>query len=156
MARLTYERFHWGQRGRRGSERALVAHWRAGDRLSLIGPMQGIVYRTEKGGDDEPVDYDHDFSRPLPKLYRHEASGRLVIAGGRYRVEERGIIDNAAPDDAAAAPDPGSRLVLLGDLVEVRIEGRGTLRPKGTPRPRLCYHGRTGLLVVAGGKPRAM
>ena len=153
---MTYERFHWGQKGRRGAERAEIAHWRAGDALTLIGQMIGIVYRTEKGSDDEPVDYDHDFSKPYPKLYRHEASGRLVIAGGKYRVEERGIIDNGTPDNAAAAPDPHARVVLLGDLVEVRIAGRGTLRPKGTPRPRLCYHGRTGLLVVAGGKPRAL
>jgi hypothetical protein len=57
--------------------------------LVELGRLVSLVYLTEKGGDDGPTEYEHDFSSPLPVLAFH--SGGLVICGGRYRVGVRGI-----------------------------------------------------------------
>jgi hypothetical protein len=50
-----------------------------------------VVYRTKKGGDQVLTDYEHEFSHPRPRLAYNESG--LIIAGGKYRVEERGIVD---------------------------------------------------------------
>ena len=84
-----YRRDHWGQPGPRGV-RAIVA---ADPRILSIelGALVAVVYRTKKGEDRSLTDYEHHFSRPLPILsYNHTG---LVIAGGKYHVTERGIID---------------------------------------------------------------
>lgn len=157
---LSYRALHWGKKGERPAERLTVASPRAGDPLERVGELQGVVYRTEKGLDAEPVDYDHDFARPFPLLLRTR-EGLYVIAGGRYRVEARGIVDNAARADRAFARlGPRARLVLLGDLVECRIvrpcADRAETCHVKRPWPRLCYHAATGLLVLAGGRPGAI
>lgn len=157
---LSYRALHWGRGGERTDERLPVATPRAGDRLELVGNLAAVVYRTEKGLDGAPVDYDHDFAKPWPRLLR-DAHGRYVIAGGRYRVESRGIVDNAArADDAFARLGPRARLVLLGDLVEIRVNYAGRRSVEvchvKRPFPRLAYHGATGLLVLAGGRAFAL
>ena len=150
---LSYRAFHWGRKGSRRDERLAVAVVKRGDELRLLGELAAVVYETEKGIDGAPTQYEHKFARPLPRLYEHGPSGRLVIAGGRYRIEARGIVDNAARGDTAAPRvGPRARLVLLGDLVAVTLAHNGIERALPRPRPRLAYHGQTGLLVVAGGK----
>jgi len=153
MGRLGYRALHWGRAGERPDERLSAASPEKGEALALVGELQGVVYRTQKGLDGDLVDYDHDFGRPYPRLLRN-AAGRYVIVGGRYRVEARGIVDNAARGDSAFARlGPRARLVLLGDLVEVRLGASAKTRHAHRPFPRLCYHPATGLLVLAGGRP---
>jgi len=55
--------------------------------------VRTIVYRTRKGLDAAPVEYEHEFSKPLPIAIVAPKSGRLVLSGGGYHVEERGIVN---------------------------------------------------------------
>jgi hypothetical protein len=50
-----------------------------------------VVYRTKKGADQVQTDYEHEFAHPRPRLAYNESG--LIIAGGKYRVETRGIVD---------------------------------------------------------------
>jgi hypothetical protein len=90
LARAEYEAKHWGSRGGRGPERLRVADGKGN--LVLLGDLIQVVYRTRKA-DDEPegVDYEHEFKRPHPRL-AYDSHGLLVIAGGTYRISDRGII----------------------------------------------------------------
>jgi hypothetical protein len=90
-ARAEYVKTHWGQDGTRGAERLKVATLAEGASLVLLGDLVSVVYRTRKGLDQDAVDYEHHFATPRPRLAYSE-SGLLVIAGGRYRIDERGII----------------------------------------------------------------
>lgn len=87
-----YERMHWGRRGE-WDVRDLVA----GDPtrpLVALGELVSVTYRTEKGSDRGPTDYEHAFSeRRLPILAFEPRTQLLVIAGGIYRVHARGIVD---------------------------------------------------------------
>jgi hypothetical protein len=84
-----YKRDHWGQPGPRGVRAYAAADPRL---LSIeLGELVAVVYRTRKGGDRELTDYSHEFSRPRPVLSYNRTG--LVIAGGKYHVEERGIVD---------------------------------------------------------------
>ena len=56
-----------------------------------LGELVSITYRTKKGDDVELTDYEHEFRGPRPRLAYNESG--LIIAGGRYRVEPRGIVD---------------------------------------------------------------
>jgi hypothetical protein len=87
-ARARYRITHWGEAGPRPyrdllcpdpSARPLV------ERVELVS----LVYLTTKGGDGEPTEYEHEFSRARPVLAFHQ--GGLVICGGGYRVGIRGI-----------------------------------------------------------------
>jgi hypothetical protein len=84
-----YRRDHWGQSGPHRVRALRAADPRI---LSIeLGELVAVVYRTKKGEDTRLTDYEHHFSRPLPVLsYNHTG---LVIAGGKYHVTERGIID---------------------------------------------------------------
>lgn len=55
--------------------------------------VKAIVYRTRKGLDVDPVEYEHAFATPLPIAIVSPKSGRLVLVGGGYHVEERGIVN---------------------------------------------------------------
>lgn len=87
-----YRKTHWGKRPREvvtlhaadpGAEMALPA----------LGELHSICYETRKGKDRRPVLYEHEFeaTRPL-LLYSPAQRGKLIIAGGSYKVDERGII----------------------------------------------------------------
>jgi len=84
-----YKRDHRGQDGPRG-----VRGFRAADPRILsieLGDLIAVIYRTKKGEDTRLTDYEHHFARPFPVLsYNHTG---LIIAGGKYHVTERGIID---------------------------------------------------------------
>jgi hypothetical protein len=97
-ASAEYKRTHWGDIGT-GKHVVGVATRIAS--LAELGPVRNIVYTTRKGGDPagELVDYDHTFGRDRPILFEHSCHepkcperGQLVIAGGGYRVTERGIV----------------------------------------------------------------
>jgi hypothetical protein len=84
-----YRRDHWGQPGPHGVRGLSAADPRI---LSIeLGELVAVVYRTKKGEDTRLTDYEHHFSRPLPVLSYNDTG--LIIAGGKYHVTERGIID---------------------------------------------------------------
>jgi hypothetical protein len=84
-----YRRDHWGEPGPRRVRGLSAADPRI---LSIeLGELVSVIYRTKKGGDKRLTDYEHHFSRPLPVL-SYNPTG-LIIAGGKYHVTERGIID---------------------------------------------------------------
>ena len=56
-----------------------------------LGELVAVVYRTKKGADTVLTDYTHEFAHPRPRLAYNESG--LLIAGGAYRVEVRGIVD---------------------------------------------------------------
>ena len=84
-----YKRDHWGQQGT-GKVQKLSA---ADPRIPSVelGELVSITYRTKKGDDVVLTDYEHEFRGPRPRLAYNESG--LIIAGGRYRVEPRGIVD---------------------------------------------------------------
>jgi hypothetical protein len=87
-----YERVHWGQKGHYRVRSGIAAD----PSLPLVelGALVRVVYRTKKGNDRVLTDYHHDFSeRGLPVLAYEPRTTLLVISGGIYRVNERGIID---------------------------------------------------------------
>ncbi len=86
-----YQRDHWGEPGPSPSMRALAA---ADPRRGSIelGALVRVVYRTQKGGDRVLTDYHHDFSGPRPVLAYEPRTELLLILGGNYHVETRGIV----------------------------------------------------------------
>lgn len=94
MSRRSYRELHWGQDGSRPSVRVEVPHHRG---LVILGTLAEIGYLTRKGGDKEPVLYEHEFSRRPPPLLAVNEDGELLIvtekgAARRYTVNERGIV----------------------------------------------------------------
>jgi hypothetical protein len=83
-----YERTHWGERGGRRVSTAAAPNPRHGTATKL-GKLVSVVYLTEKGGDDGPTEYEHEFEGKLPELVYND--GGLLIAGGSYRIKEGGI-----------------------------------------------------------------
>ena len=83
-----YRKVHWG------IEAQAIRNGTAPDPrvpLAALGHLLTAVYVTEKGGDGGLVEYEHDFGpRNLPIL-AFNPSG-LVIVGGGYKVNERGIV----------------------------------------------------------------
>ncbi len=91
-AKKEFRRVHWGREGN-GRVLHTVA---ANPLLPLVelGQLVEVVYRTRKGKDHMPTDYHHTFStRGLPLLTFEKNTSLLVITGGIYHVNERGIID---------------------------------------------------------------
>lgn len=96
-----YAKTHWGVSGageRVDGERALTP-------LSRLGPAVSITYTTEKGGDLELVDYEHEFGDGAegawtpPVVLQHACGAKkcpademVALSGGTYRVTERGIV----------------------------------------------------------------
>jgi len=84
-----YERDHWGQKGAEKVRKLPAADPRVPS--VELGELVMVVYRTKKGADQVLTDYEHEFSYPRPRLAYNESG--LIIAGGRYRIETRGIVD---------------------------------------------------------------
>jgi hypothetical protein len=84
-----YVKTHWGLRGPVECRRLRVPNPFAETPVEM-GALVAVVYRTRKGVDRELVDYEHEFERPLPRLCFTSAG--LIIAGGGYRVDTRGIV----------------------------------------------------------------
>lgn len=91
-ASRSYTKTHWGRAPR---EVVMVDAAEPSGSLALpaLGKLVSVVYETRKGRDREPTQYEHEFRRPLPLLlYAPHQRGRLIIAGGSYRTDERGIV----------------------------------------------------------------
>lgn len=90
-ARL-YRALHWGAPAPREA-----TEWLAPDPRGVLvelGALLAVEYETDKTGDGVSV-YRHEFGdragRGCPVL-AVTSDRRLVIAGGRYRVRDRGIV----------------------------------------------------------------
>jgi len=90
-ARL-YRSLHWGARAP-----SSASEWMAPDPRGVLvelGALLAVEYETDKTGDGVSV-YRHEFGdragRGCPVL-AVTSDRRLVIAGGRYRVRDRGIV----------------------------------------------------------------
>lgn len=88
-----YKRVHWGIEGPRGAVSTRVPDpFLKDDPVPVVlGHLVKVVYCTEKGGDGELVDYDHDFDPKNSPILCFNRSG-LIICGGGYRVGIRGIV----------------------------------------------------------------
>lgn len=92
-ARARYTSLHWGARAP-----ARLSRWEAPDPragpLVELGALLAVEYETSKSGDGLSV-YRHEFGdargRGCPIL-AITIDRRLVIAGGNYRVRDRGIV----------------------------------------------------------------
>lgn len=87
-ARVEYMKTHWG-RTATGSARERVA--RTDGPVTALGALVSVVYLTRKGLDADPVEYEHEFSPSLPTL-AYDRNGVLLLTGGSYQVEARGIV----------------------------------------------------------------
>lgn len=85
-----YRRSHWGKKAPRGVTELDAPDPRQAPIVAL-GRVVSIVYETKKGRDRELVEYEHEFEGTLPVL-AYNAKKRLLILGGSYRVESRGIV----------------------------------------------------------------
>lgn len=92
-ARERYRRLHWGERAPENLTPWLAPDPRRGPLVEL-GALLAVEYETEKRGDGLSV-YRHDFGdargRGCPVL-AVTTDRRLVIVGGRYSVQSRGIV----------------------------------------------------------------
>jgi hypothetical protein len=89
---VEYRKTHWGKPPR---EVVLVdaADPSAETALPALGMLHSITYETRKGKDKRLILYEHEFHEPKPLLlYSPAQRGKLIIAGGTYRTDERGII----------------------------------------------------------------
>ena len=84
-----YAAMHWGQKGTTPEKTMRAADPKA-EPLVELGTLISVVYRTKKGSDRELTDYEHEFEGTRPTLAFH--TGGLVIAGGGYKVNTRGIV----------------------------------------------------------------
>lgn len=91
-ARAEYEKTHWGETGSRASRRLRVPDVSPRITLVELGELVAVTYRTRKGGDVRVVNYHHDFKASDRPVLAYSSDGKgLYIAGGSYRVTERGI-----------------------------------------------------------------
>jgi hypothetical protein len=87
-AARSYKKHHWGLQHRKAAR-----YLRCADPtgpVTEMGELFAIEYLSEKG-DDGPSHYRHEFDSALPVLCFDKA-GLLLIAGGDYRTEERGVV----------------------------------------------------------------
>lgn len=80
---------HWGKKGPRPFRASTCPDPRAGELVEL-GELVSVVYLTEKGGDDGPTEYEHEFAKGARPVLAFSKQG-LFICGGRYRVGVKGI-----------------------------------------------------------------
>jgi hypothetical protein len=89
----SYEAAHWGVKPK-GTKVLDVPNPRDNTRLVGLGAVVSIVYLTEKGGDGELVEYEHEFSKRTPPLLAYgKEDGRLYLVGGGYKMTIHGIVD---------------------------------------------------------------
>jgi hypothetical protein len=88
QAEADYRGFHWGDEPtwEVGAQAPAV---RAKESLTVKGEILDVVYKTAKAG--EVYEWTHRFKTPRPVLAQTKAGG-LVIVGGSYFVEDRGIV----------------------------------------------------------------
>jgi hypothetical protein len=88
----SYEESHWGLSPEVRTTFS-VPEPSDNDKLIGLGTVVSIVYLTEKGGDGELVEYEHDFSARNPPLLAYgNRDGKLYIVAGGYKVRARGIV----------------------------------------------------------------
>jgi hypothetical protein len=83
-----YRGFHWGENPTEIQEYDVddvpeVVHG--------LGKAEGILYRTTKTGDGDML-YLHQFDEPQPLLATGLDRKQLHLLGGRYTIEDRGIV----------------------------------------------------------------
>lgn len=62
-----------------------------GDATVVLGELAEVSYVTGKRGGGK-VEYVHRFGRPRPKLLADPSGKSLFIAGGKFKVNDRGIV----------------------------------------------------------------
>lgn len=97
-AAAEYEDTHWGAPAK-GEARALEVVDVTHGRLIELGTLARVDYETTKRGDPKNAVYWHEFEDVRPTLAYHACDrsgcpdrGKLVIAGGSYRVLRHGIV----------------------------------------------------------------
>lgn len=89
-AERAYREFHWGDEPDATIE-AEIPRIRPGDVLPVLGELVRVDYQARKAGD--LATWWHPFKAPRPLLASTcDAEPRLVIVGGGYRIEPRGIV----------------------------------------------------------------
>lgn len=88
-ASASYVKTHWGQEGSRTTRMLRAADPHAGP-VTEMGQLVSVVYRTKKGRDAELTDYEHKFRAGTYLAYNRD--GLLMVVGGTYTLNERGII----------------------------------------------------------------
>lgn len=86
-----YEDLHWGIRPRKVRR----VRTRAAQALAKLGTLEEVTYSTHKRGDG-PSRYVHSFGEEggqKPDLAVDVDTRDLVLVGGDYTVEPRGIVD---------------------------------------------------------------
>lgn len=90
-ARARYLAAHWGLAGDRAVADLPVAD-PFGGTLTVLGQLRSVEYEADKRGDG-PSLYVHKFRRAYPLLcFTHFGPHSLVIVGGDYRMQVRGIV----------------------------------------------------------------
>lgn len=98
LAAREYREKHWGEEPK-GVARELDVVDVSHGVLVELGVLERVEYCTSKGGDPKGATYYHDFGGRLPVLAYHSCEragcpdvGKLVIAGGSYKVRKHGIV----------------------------------------------------------------
>ena len=91
VARSQYVIAHWGEPGD-APDRTLECADPDEKHYVVLGELTSCTYETIKRGDDEPTWYEHEFDPPRPILCYSPRTKRLLIAGGSYTVNRRGIV----------------------------------------------------------------
>ena len=87
-----YKAAHWGREAPNGVQSASAGDPSKGP-LVAYGELRSVTYSTRKGKDRELVDYVHAFRKERPVLaFNREGKGRLIVVGGSYTCEARGIV----------------------------------------------------------------
>jgi hypothetical protein len=84
-----YREFHWG-REPNAIKRVRVP--RRPHQLVQLGTLEAITYSATKGKRGQLTDYVHDFEGPRPTLAADPRTKKLHIVGGKYTIEDRGIV----------------------------------------------------------------
>lgn len=84
-----YQDVHWGAPDTMPDEMVDVADPRERN-FPVLGELVEVVYATDKG--EGIIEYEHRFQRPRPLLMFSSRTKRLLIGGGAYTVNERGVV----------------------------------------------------------------
>lgn len=60
--------------------------------MVILGKLVSVTYETEKIGEHPLTEWVHRFKKPLPLLLTDTAGNALFIAGGRFKINDRGIV----------------------------------------------------------------
>lgn len=88
LAEKRFSQFHWSDAPSQ-IQKAQAPEIRPGEVLYSLGELVAITYRASKGG--STYDWAHDFKPSRPEL-ASTTSGDLVIVGGDYKINQRGIV----------------------------------------------------------------